>query len=267
MAVRFSGPMKRTAAVVILFLLGGVLGSAAETNGPPGLYDNHMILVHALQPATDPPKPTTHTIKNIEGWSVHVDNRLLHGADQKLGTSTLKLLDMRLYNIVLMVPADKVEKLRKVPIYLDRTHGKLSNMQYHPGADWLKENGYDTAMVKCVHIPDAAYFSSGPIQYQQPWCVLHELAHAYHDQVLGFENPEILAVWEKFKASGKYAAVPHMNGRMRPHYGLTDQKEFFAEMTETYFGMNDFYPFNSAELRREEPEIYAMLEKVWGPHP
>ena len=48
------------------------------------------------------------------------------------------------------------------------------------------------------------------------------------------------------------------------HYALTDQKEFFAEMTEAYFGMNDFFPFNRAELMTEEPEIFELLRKVWG---
>ena len=43
--------------------------------------------------------------------------------------------------------------------------------------------------------------------------------------------------------------------------------EFFAEMTESYFGQNDFYPFNRAELRRDEPEVYALMRKLWGPLP
>jgi hypothetical protein len=48
------------------------------------------------------------------------------------------------------------------------------------------------------------------------------------------------------------------------HYALTDQKEFFAEMSESYFGMNDFFPFDRRELKREEPEIFKVLEDVWG---
>ncbi len=39
---------------------------------------------------------------------------------------------------------------------------------------------------------------------------------------------------------------------MREHYGLTNAKEFFAEMTETYFGSNDFYPFVAGELKKDE---------------
>ena len=34
-------------------------------------------------------------------------------------------------------------------------------------------------------------------------------------------------------------------------------------MTEAYFGSNDFFPFNRAELRREEPEIFALLARLW----
>jgi len=46
-------------------------------------------------------------------------------------------------------------------------------------------------------------------------------------------------------------------------YGLTDPKEFFAEMTEAFFGSNDFQPFNRAELRTTEPAICDLLESVW----
>ena len=211
----------------------------------------------------DAPKPTSHTVRDIEGWTVHIDDRLNKGPDKTLGDRTLHILAARLFAITLVVPADRVKRLQQVPVWVDLTHGKLKSMQYHPSVDWLKENGYDPALAKCVHIPDAAYFASYAIQFQQPWAVLHELSHAYHDQVLGFDNAEIKAAWKKFVDSGKYARVPHMNGKMRPHYGLTNQMELFAEMTEAYFGMNDFFPFNRAELQREEPELTALLARIW----
>jgi hypothetical protein len=49
---------------------------------------------------------------------------------------------------------------------------------------------------------------------------------------------------------------------MREHYGLTDQKEFFAEMTECYFGSNDFYPFVTGELKQAEPELFVLLADI-----
>jgi hypothetical protein len=39
--------------------------------------------------------------------------------------------------------------------------------------------------------------------------------------------------------------------------------EFFAEMTEAYFGTNDFFPFNRAELKESEPQIYEVLKNTW----
>lgn len=221
--------------------------------------------------ASDAPKkydnadrPTAHTIRKIEDWTVHIDNRLLSGMDKELGDRALRILANRLYDIKLVVPADKVARLQKVPIWLDKAHGKLRSAQYHPSAGWLKGNGYSPELAKCVHIPVASDFASVEHQRIQPWSVMHELAHAYHDQVLGFNNDDIHAAWARFRDSGKYKSVLHIGGRMTSHYGLTDPMEYFAEMTEAYFGHNDFFPFNRAELEREEPETFKLLTKIWG---
>jgi hypothetical protein len=211
--------------------------------------------------------PTAHTQRQVEGWTVHVDNRLLAGPEAETGRRALRLLADRLAEIKTVMVTDRVEKLQRVGIWLDLTHGSLRSMQYHPNPVWLREHGFTTNLAKCVHIPDATYFLKPHHQQQQPWAVLHELAHAYHDQVLGFEDTELKTAWQKIRASGKFDSVLHIDHRMQKHYALTDQKEFFAEMSEAYFGMNDFYPFNRAELRRDFPDIFALLQKIWGSLP
>jgi len=212
-------------------------------------------------------KPTSHSKRNVDGWTVHIDDRLLALEGAALGRQALRLLAAQLHAVTLVVPEDKVRRLRRVPVWLDLTHGELVSPQYHPGADWLADHGYSRELVKGIHIPDAAYFAAARFQREQPWGVLHELAHAYHDQVLGFEHAGIRAAWERCVKGGRYRSVLHISGRQRPHYALTNAREFFAEMTETYFGRNDFFPFNSAELKREEPELFALLAKLWGPLP
>ena len=214
-----------------------------------------------------PAKPELHSTRNVEGWTVHVDRRLLDGTDVDLGRRALRLLADRLYEIKLVMPGDKVQRLQQVPLWLDRTHGELRSMQYHPNATWLRDHGYSTQLTKCVHIPDASLFASPKHHHTQPWAVLHELAHAYHDQVLGFNHDEIKAAWKRFVDSGRYQSVLHIEGGVKKHYALTDQKEFFAEMTEAYFGLNDFFPFHRAELNREEPELFVLLQTIWGPLP
>ena len=218
-------------------------------------------------PAEVPPLPVSHTTIAIEGWSVRVDDRLLKGTDAALGERAIKLLAARLVGISVVVPEAKLAKLREVPVQLDLTHGALRPMQYHPSAGWLKANGYSERLAKCVHIPDARGFLSPFENHRQPWAVLHELAHAYHDRVLGFDDARITAAWKKFRDGGAYKSVLTSPGPMRQHYALTDAKEFFAEMTEAYFGANDFYPFVAGELKQAEPETFALLRDIWGPLP
>ncbi len=38
-----------------------------------------------------------------------------------------------------------------------------------------------------------------------------------------------------------------------------------AEMTESYFGLNDFFPFNRVELLTAEPEILDLMQTIRGP--
>jgi hypothetical protein len=224
------------------------------------------VLILALESkANSPAKPTSHSERNIEGWTVRIDDRLLAADHASLGEQGLKVLAKRLDDIKSVVADSRLQRLQQVTIWVDLTHGELKSAQYHPNPEWLKDHGYSEQLAKCVHIPDAKYFFDSGHQNQQPWALLHELAHAYHDQVLDFENPQIKVAWQKFKDEGRYKLVAHIDGKPRPHYALTNQMEFFAEMSESYFGMNDFFPFNRAELKKEEPEIYQLLSDVWGP--
>ena len=217
--------------------------------------------------AEQPPLPTAHTTRNIEGWTVRVDDRLLHGDGAAVGGRALKLLTARLVAITIVVPEKSLAKLRAITIELALNHGDLRSMQYHPDAGWLKEHGYSEKLAKCVHIPEVEDFLSPAENLRMPWVVLHELAHAFHDQVIGFEEPRVAAAWKAFRDSGKYQSVLTSPGHLREHYGLTDPKEFFAEMTECYFGSNDFHPFVAGELKQAEPEIFALLADIWGPLP
>ena len=209
--------------------------------------------------------PAAYTVREIEGWNVRIDNRLLSGDAAPIGEQALKVLNAKLVNITLLVAEEPLAKLRAVTIEMDLDYGGLSPMQYHNDAGWLRDNGYSENLAKCVHIPIAEHLMSTYDNHRMPLVILHELSHAYHDQVLGFDEPRIKAAWKKFCDSGKYKSVLTSPGHMHEHYGLTNQMEFFAEMTETYFGSNDFYPFVAGELKKDEPEIYALMSEIWGP--
>jgi hypothetical protein len=219
------------------------------------------------KPERDTPPKIVRTERDVEGWKVQVDQRLLEGEQRSLGDRALRLLGDRLYEIAQFLPADRLAKLRAVTIVLDLDHGKLTSMQYHPGAAWLREHGYDPALEKVVHIPSASRMVELRHQRIQPWCVMHELAHAYHDQVYGFDDPEIRTVFDAAMQSMRYEDVVFIDGPKRRHYALTNQMEYFAELTEAYVGTNDFYPFVRGELKEHDPRAYELLEKIWGKLP
>lgn len=237
------------------FLVGDALGKGMVSllNRPP---------VKA-PPAQD--RPAARVAQQLEGWTIRVDDRLLgDAAEAELGKHALRFLEGRLIDIKTVVPADRVRELQKMTIVLDLNCGDLGSMQYHPSAGWLKEHGYTEDLAKCVHLPRAADVATKRNTNEQPWCILHELAHAYHDQKLNFEEPRIKAAFERYKESGHGDATLLFDGRRVKHYALTNQMEFFAEMTEAYFGVNDFYPFVRAEMIESEPELYKLLSEIWA---
>ena len=208
-------------------------------------------------------KNIDHVVRDVEGWKVRVDVALLSGPHKEVGDVALRLLSNKLYELKLRLPADKIDKLMRVPIWLDYQH-PLKSMQYHPGADWLRGHGYDPDMVQGVHIPRAQGLIDEVRKNRQPSVVLHELAHAYHDRELGFDDESIRQAFDQAVASGRYESVLLIDGHNTKHYALTNHKEFFAEMTESFFATNDFYPFVRAELEQHDPRTYALLSEVWG---
>ena len=211
----------------------------------------------------DRPAGITHEKRQIEGWPIQVDKRLLAGEHEELGKRALRVLANALYEITRIVPADRLAHLRRVPIYLDLDHA-LGNMQYHPDVGWLRDHGYDTAMVKAVHIPTVRHFLGEVRPGHQPFAVLHELSHAYHDQVLGWNYGPIVQAYNKAAQSKRYESVLRIRGRTGRHYALTNHKEFFAEMTEAYLGTNDYWPFVRRELHEADPETYHLMEAIWA---
>lgn len=201
--------------------------------------------------------------RTVEGWTVHVARPLL-GEQAALGRDALRLLEVKLYDVGRVVPAKACAELRKVPIYLcvgEGTRGS-GGAEYHPSAEWLKKNGYDPAKAKAVEIGDAARFLQ--FSLPQPSVLLHELAHAYHDRVLGFEHAGIRAAYAAAVEAKTYDSVLHIHGSKKRHYALTDPKEYFAEASEAWFGTNDFYPFVRAELKEVDPGICTVLGEEWG---
>ena len=209
-------------------------------------------------------KPAVLVQQEIEGWTVVLGPDLLQEANQDGRKKALVALANHLQRIKYIVPEDRLEKLFKLPIWLEWHNEKLAAMQYHPDRGWLIGHGHDPRLAKHVHIPRAADLYDPHTWAKHPYVVLHELAHAYHDQVLSFDDPNVISVFDDAKEKKLYDKVLLFTGERVRHYALTNHKEYFAETTEAYFGVNDFYPFVRAELKEHDPAGFALMETVWG---
>jgi hypothetical protein len=232
--------------LVILILSCGTIAEG-EKNTPTAKNENYV--------------PTeAYEKRQIEGWTVFVNKALLEERSE-LGDRALRLLEVRLFEIQHTVPAAAVKELKRVPIWLGFKGGQPRCAAYHPSREWLSNNGFNTDKAKAVEISNAENFLAW--SQAQPCMVLHEMAHAYHDRVLGWGHEGIMAAYKAAKEKGDYEEVLHYSGRVKQAYAMNNHKEYFAEATEAYFGTNDFYPFMRAELRGHDKRMLGVLEEVW----
>lgn len=222
-----------------------------------------LVVGKAEQPPLDPDKGIRfHPVQqNIEGWTVHVEPVLL---EEQEGRQALRMLADHLHRITILLPKEPLKKMRGLEIWVEKNHPSLKSMQYHPSKQWLIGHAHDPRLSKKVHIPVARHLLSRQQLLKHPAVVLHELAHAYHDQILGFNDAAILKAFNKAKEAGSYEKVLLYTGKTVRHYALTDHKEYFAEGTEAYFYRNDFFPFVRAELELHDPDLHQTLEAIWG---
>lgn len=208
-------------------------------------------------------EPTTaYSQRTVKGFPVLVGPEALR--HEKELDEAMKELEAQLGRAVEAVPEPALAALRKVRIWVEWDNPRGKTAEFHPSRDWLKANDYNPDKAGGVEVANAVRFvrwSKGG----QPWMLLHELAHAYHFGVLGADDPAVKDAYRRAVAGKRYDAVDHVDGgKPRKAYALTDDKEYFAELSEAYFGRNDFYPFTREDLEKHDPEGYRLMQSTWG---
>ena len=215
------------------------------------------------------PAPAGYQRQSHKGWSVFIHDTLLK-THPKETQRALELLEHQLQDIIDRVPAHAVSYLKKVPLYFSPSDIGHGGACHHPSSNWLKNNNRPVEMAKTIEFSNILKFEHET--RRMPNFALHELAHAYHNHLLGDQHPAILKAYKAAKKSGKFTKLPKRTGDLKkpltvgkgPTYAMTNQMEYFAETTEAYFGENDITPYDRASLREWDPKVIPLLEKVWG---
>jgi hypothetical protein len=221
----------------------------------------------AGQPASSecPIDPTSvYKRECVHGFTVLVNPEVL--VHKREAAEMRKELTSQLAAIVHVMPADRLRALRRVWIWVEWEKQKNGAAEFHPSAEWLKSHGYNPEKAGHIELSNTRHFVEWS-RSAQPWMLLHELAHAYHHLVLGEDCKAIEAAYKHAVDAKLYASVAYCGGGKQKAYALTNAKEYFAELSEAYFGRNDFYPFVRSELKTHDPQGYRLMERIWGKLP
>jgi hypothetical protein len=85
--------------------------------------------------------------------------------------------------------------------------------------------------------------------------LLHEFVHAVHDRYWGFDFAPILAAYRRAMEQKLYDLGSYLT---------SNEKEFFACVTQAYFDQADDFPRNHADLKKHDPATLQLLESLWG---
>ncbi len=197
----------------------------------------------------------------IGGWTVLVDRGLQSAGDAERQAFTTVLTDQ--VTKLSRLPAGAQERLRvAVHIYVSSGIFRAFGAQHHPSVEWLTANGYPKDFAGHVEICNWREFTT--LVHSQPFCLLHEMAHALH-HLTPADDDTIRRAFDHARTANLYQQVTRGHGKeLVQAYAITNYHEYFAELSEAYFGENDFAPYTNAELLTYDPVGHAMIAAVWG---
>lgn len=208
-----------------------------------------------------------YTVQYIEGFACIISQETLKNNDNaEFKRKPTEVLEHELKTIVGLFPDKALNLLRNVPIWVEWNEDvKMSNGRggsalavYYGGHQAsMLSSGRNPLKAKCVTILRMV----GLTKEHQPnrdsgrCVILHEIAHAIHHQLVGYENPQVKAAYKQAMERKLYD--PKM-------YIATNEAEFFAEATCSFFDQLSYYPHNRVELKKHDPQTYKLMEAVWG---
>jgi len=215
--------------------------------------------------------PAAPTIKgyklyNLSGYHVYVEMTAIN-TDAHTTSLALELLQEKLTEVDNFLLTAKAKRyLKRVRFFMDWNNGSNKGAQYHVSRQWVVAHGLPPEMAKSVHITSIHNFINWT--QNQPYMVLHEMAHAYHDLRLSYNNIYVKEAYQNAISKGLYSNISYKAGNSsvktpKRAYALNSAQEYFAEITKAFFGRNDYYPFNRADLKTYDPEGYKLMRFMW----
>jgi hypothetical protein len=237
------------------------------------------LLLSATSASADDPKPAAKAGKTtpldavegykrhtIEGFTLLVSQAVLDADASGYERKPLDVLELELKTVSRLMTPRALGVLRKLLVWVEWDERQpVSNGRdgtavavYYGGHQLsLVRKGMHPLKSKSVTILSMKTLTAAhqPKDDAGGCVLLHEIAHAVHDNLLGWENPAI-------KAAHRQAMERKLYDRSQ--YVSTNEAEFFAELTCAYFDQLEYYPRTREQLKKHDPASFKMLDAVWG---
>lgn len=216
--------------------------------------------------------------QTIQGFTLLIHDEVYkQNDDAKWKRKPLDVLDLELGTVVRRLPEKGVKVLQRLTIWIEwhddadpdlekgvvaKYYGVSGNLglwslgkNKHP----LKANNVEVINMESLTREHQPGVSS------ERCVLLHEMAHAVHHQLLGFNHDGVKAAYKQAMARKLYEEATDVNGRtLKPPYAAKNENEYFAELTCAYIDKLHYFPFTPEDLQKHDPAGYKLMEKVWG---
>jgi len=225
------------------------------------MANDSLVVVKNRNPLNLP--TSDYDVIHVDGFTVLVSPEFKKQSGLK--QQVLRRLKTHLLEISKVVPSKRLNQLQLTKLWLEVNTNNNGSGEYHPSKQWLIENGYNPDKEMSIEINNAKnYLEWTQIDSNSRHTVLHELAHALHDQLSEEIKSEIKNQYQKVRKMDLYKDSPRKGNKIiEDAYALTDEWEYFAELSETILIDNDYFPNTKEELADYDSEGYKLVNRIW----
>lgn len=250
-------------ALALLLLLSGTAALVAQEPKRPADKKD----AKDAKPDKKEPVPG-RKLKKIEGFTFYLSDEAAAKAEaSEHERPPLEVLAYECKLLTQMLSPKAVDLLRRLTVFVDwdetvslsngRSGKALASYYSHTPAQIVKD-GKHPLQAKGVTVHSLRQLTDQrqpKNDARVPCLLLHEFAHAVHDQLFGYDHAGIRAMYEQAMERRLYD---------KEFYAATNHKEFFAETTCAFFDRLNHYPHTRDDLKRHDPVTHKTLETVWA---
>ncbi|QEL17291.1 hypothetical protein [Limnoglobus roseus] len=207
-----------------------------------------------------------YKIHTINGFTVVVSDEVLKADVDKYKRKPVEAIELELKNVTDLMTAKAVTTLRNIPVWAEwderitlgnGRQGRAYATYYGGNQLQALARGMNPEKAKCVVIHLTKSLTEEYQDKTKPdsLLLLHEFAHAVHDQLLSFDNADI-------KSGFKLAMSRKLYDKSL--YCATNEMEFFAEMTCAYLDRLGYFPNTREDLKKHDAVTFKLMESIWG---